>query len=237
MEFVKRNKIFVALASVLLLLIAILTYEFVQPSNTPNTVVAGNDSEKTTSISNFSLKLTSANDLTFHWEINQGSETISKIEIFHDTTLLKDVTSQAVYSTPLFQSGIKTGNNEFNLKVTLGNGKVLEKRLYRYIDEVLNFKEEHRLEGTILYMETTYYVQKDQKPRTPMVSYTLNQKGVIPFEYVKSETVKVEGDYQQQKDYYTFDLSQVNSGTYVFSLSFNYNEYNLVFKRTVSVDI
>ncbi|OCN03804.1 hypothetical protein A4S06_04340 [Erysipelotrichaceae bacterium MTC7] len=237
MEFIKRNKVFVILATVLLVSIVFLLIQFLEPNKSTDANVGGNDNEQAANISNFSLKLTSANDLTFHWGVNQGNESISKVEIFHDITLLKDVTNQAVFSTPLFQSGIKTGNNEFTLKVTLGNGRVLEKRLYRYIDEVLNFQVNQRLEGNILYMETMYFVQKEQKPRTPMVSYTLNQKGVIPLSFVKSETVKDDGDYQQIKDYYTFDLSQVTSGNYIFSLSFNFNDYNLVFKRTVSIDI
>ncbi|MDF9825010.1 LysM repeat protein [Breznakia sp. PF5-3] len=238
MEYLKKNKVFIALITILVVCITALVIQLTRNSNTnTRTPDPGTSGDTNTGIESFSVSLTQGLNLTFNWSVNRGNDIIEKMEIYHGEKLLQDVSDKAVYSIGLFGSGIHTGNNEFSFVITLDNGKTIEKSTYSYIDEVLDFQVTNtKTESKIIYT-VSYYYEKTQPVNAPKVEVHFDQKVDMKINYISNNKVAEESDYVHMNSIYELDTSQAPVGTYHVDLNFTFDEYNLNFPESTTVEI
>ena len=240
MEYLKKNKVFIFLVGVLAISIITLALQLMNEDNDEDIYQPdpSKQSEKeNTEIQDFKVELGSTLDLTFSWDIKRGSEVIEKVEIFHGDTLLQDVTNKAIYSMPLFHSGIHTGNNEFTFKVHLDTGNLLEKSQYLYIDEVQAFNMTKIMENNKIQYILTYYYDKEHEVGTPQIHIVHNRNDIMPIEFVSKNTLGEENGFEKVEVIYEINLSLLMEDSYQLNLTFSFEEYNLIFNETDIIEL
>lgn len=237
MNYIKNNKVFIFLLTILLFIISILSYLILFPKTNSNPTRSSDNQSTTAQISTF---YGSFNDdvlaVELSWNINTGNKKLTKLMLYCNDEELEDVTNS--YSISLKQSiyGLNTGNNKFDLVATFSDGTELTKTKYVYTDEAFAIKiAQQNMESKSIYT-ITYYYDKRKPVNVPSVHMSgINEN--FTMNYVSSETVSEEGNMVNMKVVYELLYNDVKLGNYNVALSFVFSQYNITKNYTATFQV
>ncbi|MFV0381332.1 MAG: hypothetical protein ACK5KR_03770 [Breznakia sp.] len=237
MEYIKKNKVFIFLISILVLSISILSVVLLKQINNEEQQGSGSETNQVTKITSFNVHLDDRMQLVYNWNVSVGKEAVEKTEIFHGNKFLVNVSNTASYSLDFLSSNIPMGNNAFTFKVYLKDSRVLEKTIYYYIDEVLDFEQMDAKQGDTLEISVSYLYAKEKKETLPKVSASTNPVSSFQWKFKDSSIISQNDRFIRMQTNYEFDLSNMEVGRYTMSLQWGFNEYDIHFDETVYVEI
>ena len=182
--FIRRNKFFVLLLSVLLLIILsltiyILTQKLVEKNNTPIDVPTQEEpTQEDAMITEFLGTYNRMDDqIHFHWSYSAGKTEIESVHLYHSKDNPIDVSSYSSWTLPRDSYGLTTGDNDFTLIITQANGKEIKKTINVFVKYVVRFDQQVKQEEGRTRVTLTYQYQKEHPVKVPkliMLDDTIN---------------------------------------------------------------
>lgn len=236
MKYIKENSVFVILLTLMVLMLIYLGSLFLVSENQRFASDSANSSTAaTTDISSFNVSL-NENQLDYNWNLVTGAKSIKKVELYHDDTLIADVTSRATYSQNLLSSGFDTGNNQFSIVVSLDDDTTLKKSIYYYINEAFNFTvSDSENNGTVTYV-ATYYYEKARPLSSPKVKVALSGGASAQIKYVNTSNENVNDKFVKASAKYSMNVKNIKKGNYQAEMTWTFDEYNLTYNTESSFD-
>lgn len=228
MNYIKNNKVFIFLFSILLFITAALSYRLLVPETNNNFQQGNGTQSATTQISNFYGHFSDEKlAIELSWNVVSGNKTLSKLVLFCNDVELVDVTNSYSISLSAGEYDISTGNNKFDLVATFSDGSELSKSKYVYTDEAYAIKvNEQHMDNKSVYT-LTYFYDKRKPVNIPTVSIS-GINGNFAINYVNSETISEEGNVVNMKITYELLYNDVKPGNYSIPLTFSFlPQYNI----------
>ena len=172
LEFVKKNKMFVSMLTVVLVSITALTVIYFLPQEVVPPLVENpptqdheeevpqkeDDEDKTNEdddiiipptripmVNSFSGNFNASSEtITLNWQYEQSDVAIIKAALYHGDTYLVDVTSNNRYEIPLRLYNFTTGNNVVTLKLDLADGTQEYYETNVFVDYLLSVSLQER---------------------------------------------------------------------------------------------
>lgn len=227
MKYIKNNKVFIFLFSILLLICATLSFQLLFPESNKKPSSPTATQSSTTKITNFSGAF---NDdklaVELSWNVSSGNKTISKMLLYCNDVEVEDVSNSYSVSLSEKEYGIITGNNKFDLIVNFNDGSQLTKTTYVYTDEAYAIKiAEQNMDIKSVYTMTYYYDKRRpvNVPSVQMSGITEN----FTMNYVSSETISEDGNIVHMRVVYELLYNNAKPGNYQVALTFAFSQYNL----------
>ena len=227
MTYIKNNKVFLFLFTILFCLLLVLAYQFVNPTTTSGPIGNVTNNSSTPQITNFYGQFSDDKlAVELSWSINQGNKKIEKIELVYAEGRVKDVSELYSVSLPLNTYNILTGNNEFVLRVYFSDETILTKSIYVYINEAYDFSVSVQNMDNKSILNATYYYDKRKPLKTPNVSYSGDTTN-FTMQFIASEKLEEKDNQIKMKVVYELLYNDVKRGDYSLNLTYTFPEYNL----------
>ncbi len=234
MSYIKNNKVFLFLFTILLALIVALFYQFINPDSMNGPLENGNATSNATQISNFHGQFSDDRlAVELSWNINRGKKQLENVELVYGEGRRKDVTDLRSISMPLDTYNILTGNNEFQLIATFSDGTVLDKTVFVYINEAYDFSVTAQNMDTKTIVTATYYFDKRRPLNTPSVFFNGAQAN-FTMAFVSSEKVEEKDNRIKMKVVYEVLYNDAKRGDYNLNLTYAFEQYNLEINYPIS---
>ncbi|NBK97593.1 MAG: hypothetical protein EOM50_06170 [Erysipelotrichia bacterium] len=237
MNYVKNNKTFIFLFAVLLVVISILFYRLLLPTNNNASQPTNVDTSTSTAIRTFSGYFNEDNlSVDLSWNISSGNKKISKIELYYNDVILEDVSNSFSVSLSESDYDLTTGNNKFDLVVKFDDDSELKKTKYVYIDEAHTIKMvQQNNENKTIYTLTYYY---DKRNKVDVPSMQINGiSGNFEMNYINSEVVSEDRNFIKMKVVYELVYKDLKPGNYQATITFAFPQYNLSKEYTTSFQV
>lgn len=237
MNFIKNNKIFIVLFIAYAIMIVTLSYFLISGNKDP--LVFWNNDDKYTE-NNIAYLNGVFNEermsIDLNWNIELANGKIEKYEIYQNEVLLREGinASSAVLGMKTFD--LSTGNNKFDLKVTLNDGSILSKSVYVYVDEVFDFEVRENIVGMSIRYNLTY-TYDDRNPVSPPLIHVYESDQPISLNYIDASQVSKDGHYITMNAIYELNYENIETGHYVIDVNFEFVNYNLIFPKTSVIDV
>lgn len=250
-RFLKQNSIFVFLVSVLIAgVIGIVIFfggterEEDNPVDIPAIEEPGNNDGNTaakpkTRIDSFVGFFDKKSNITLKWTYSELGKKVKKIELFKGDTLIQDVTDANSYAINIFSSNYPTGDNEFELVLTLENDEKVSKKTVVHIPYVLNVVSNNEIVddpelGKGVFINFTYQYYKTTPPNSPVLYVTSSTGDPFQINYVKTEIVNT-NNYYTAKTTFFLDVNNYKPGSYNYNLLCQFTSFNLNFNYPMNI--
>lgn len=185
--YVRKNPVFIALLSVILLIsVGLGAYYVMNHRGTSDTKDTEQDVEPEATkavINSFEGSYNSSKDVILNWSISSNKDKIISVQLFHDDTMIADVTSLNSYTLPQSVYGFAGGTNEFELLIQTENNEEIKRTTSVNVDYLTNVKFTTETTDTGMVLKLQYTYDKNQKISIPRISvfgaqnkYTFNYK-------------------------------------------------------------
>lgn len=243
-RFIIKNKFFVSLLSIAMIVILSLGVYIIQDKNTSNipvdppSVIPGkDDSDKEAVIKSLSANYNSSaigNSISINWSISKNASIIEEIKLYLNDNEPLDVTSFSSYSFTQSVYNFPTGDNKIKLEVILEDGKSITKETTVYVDYIISVRQEVVLKGASLDI-TLEYVYMDTNPvHTPTI-ITNDDFVVTPLVNFVDTQVKTSGNRVTARTTYNFAWGSVENIPEKMAVRWKFNDLPVPFSRDYTV--
>lgn len=235
LEFIKRNKMFSGCFIFCLLVIVLLTsLILIKDINGNSDIIVippirndeevTKDPEVTLFTGNFNDE---TNSIHLTWDYNMNNHTFQKVEIYKDNTLIKTLYSERSYDVSIFDFGISTGDNKFDLHVYYDKGIIVAKETEVFVDYVFDLETIYQLVDNNLgkgYLLTFSYCYNTITPvGVPLQNATkISTEDKTPvywkWNYLTWQSETIDSSYQKTKIYYFISLDDIPNEEIVWKL-------------------
>ena len=220
LEFIKRNKMFSGCFIFCLLVIVLLTsLILVKDLNGDSDIIVippiKNEEEeiKDPEITLFTGSFNDDND-TIHvtWDYEMNKHSFQKVEVYHENQLIKTLFSERSLDVSIYEYGLRTGDNEFEIRLYYDKGIIESKFCEVFVDYVFNVQFDYQLvdnnigKGYLIVFKYDY--NKSTPAGLPKVTITTDTK--LPYwswkTYGEAKFVSLNNDYQMVTLHYFINL-------------------------------
>lgn len=250
-QFFKKNSVFVFLVFVLIISLIGIVFFFGgsetsddNPIELPPIIDSDNGDGNTatkpkTKIDSFVGFFDKKANISLKWTYSESKEKVKKIELFKGDTLIQDVTDANSYVINIFSSNYPTGDNEFELVLTLDNNEKISKKATVRIPYVLNVISNNEIVddpelGKGVFINFTYQYYKTTPPSSPSLYVTNSTGSPFQIHYVKTAIIDT-NNYYTAKTTFFLDVNNYEPGSYNYNLSCKFTSFNLTFNYPMNV--
>lgn len=169
------------------------------------------------------------------WSLPNTNKRAKSFEVFHNDEMIKDATNSYHAILPLNEYNLSTGNHVFTLVVTYTDGKILEKSVYVYIDEVFDIHVTSQLEDKKIVYLIDYWYSKEKPSRAPRLEYSDSR---FVASYKETEMIEQAGNYVHSRTSYELLFDHVPDGIYNLQMNWNFADYdNISYPYATTVNV
>lgn len=229
--YIRKNIVFVSLLSTLLCITIFFGGYLLmnqpkkpsEPSPTPPPPVE----EQTPEITSLEGNYDKDAQVTLHWSINRGDETIKSVRLYQgERQLGGDMNGLTSYSFAQNLYQFPTGDVKFRLQVNFENGEELSKEVTIFIVHVLNIQmtSENVEDGVLLKL--SYQYDAANPVAIPRIK-TLNDVYKQPFEFIYQDTIReTSGSLESATTTYKIGTTKVAEGEYKYTIRWIFDGLN-----------
>lgn len=226
LEFIKRNKIFSGCFIFCLLVIILLTsLVIIKDLNGNSDIIVippiiSNEEVEDPKITLLTGSFNDENDtihVTWDYEINNHS--FQKVELYYENQLIKTLYSERSFDVSIYEYGIKTGENEFEIRLYYDKGIIVSEFCEVFVDYVFNVQFDYQLvdnnlgKGYLIIFKYDY--NKSTPAGLPETYITTDTK--LPYwtwkKYGNPEFESKNDDYQTVTIHYFINLGEFSDKT------------------------
>lgn len=200
--FIKKNKFFVSLLSIALLIIASLSVYIIQKNYWHDATIPSQeeenppvDSNKPAEITALSVRYTrsalgiSGNVITVSWAYSENASKVIGVNLYLNDNAPINVTTNSYYDFTQGAFDYTTGENKVRLQLQLENGEVIEKEKTVFVQYIISTKQEVSLEGTTLKVTLEYVYSTANPVEIPEILIANSDSDIPPMvTYVDTQT-------------------------------------------------
>lgn len=241
--YVKKNFIFVALLTIIVVITAGLAIFYIV--NNPSEAADPEEHDKTkpvtqksdTQISSFDGVFTNDASVKLTWGIAVNKQKVTRVDLYHGDNLIAAVSDLNTYVLPLNAYQFATGENEFTLKVVLADDKIIEKKTKVNVDPV--FDASCNVENTTggVLIKVSYKYGSANPVRSPTINAINTYGNPFSISYVDTIKGEQEGAYTNATTIYFLDTSKMSSGAFNYNIRFIFKDVSLSFDFPVTVNV
>lgn len=222
MNYIKNNKIFILLFSILCIIISFLGYLIIDGKK-PEEIIKPVDKEEIDTYIQFFEGSFNEKEMVvdLQFEIKEIEKLVVKNEIWYNNKKLVEVKNGNAISLPLSEYGFITGENRFDLKVFLDDNSVLEKTVYVYMDEAFQIEVKEINENNKIIYNIEYWYDSRNIVSVPSMSI-LNTNLPVDIRYISAHEMTRKGQYIKMNCVYELDYSQVEAGKHKIELFWSF---------------
>lgn len=243
-RFIVKNKFFVILLSIAMIVILSLGVYIVQdrgnsrvPVDPPSVTPGEDDKDKEAIIKSLSADYNSSaidNSISINWSISKNSSVIEKIKLYLNDNDPLDVTSFSSYSFTQGVYNFPTGDNKIKLEIILEDGESITKETTVYVDYIISLKQEVTIKGASLNITLEYEYMESNPVHTPTI-LTNDDFVVTPLVNFVDTQVKTNGNRITARTTYNFAWGSVESIPDKMSVRWKFNDLPVPFSRDYTV--
>ena len=249
LEFIKRNKIFSGCFVFCALMIILLsTLVLIKDINGDNEVIVlppiihDDEQLKDPEITLFTGSFDDdSNTIHLTWDYQINNHTFQKVEIYKDEALVKTLYSDRSYDISIFDNGISTGDNKFELQLYYDNGVIVAKEIEVFVDYVFDLQANYQLMNNNLgkgYLLTFTYSYNTITPvgvpfqNATKISTVDKTPMYWSWKYISWESNQLEGNYQKTNVYYFISLDSIPNQEITWELDIKLDSVGVRFEDT-----
>lgn len=237
MSFVKNNKVFLFLFLSYSIIILTLSYMLIKGEDTVFNAWGSSNNYTENNIAYFNGNFNDERKaIEFNWNVELAKGAIEKFEIFREENLLREGINASSAVLSIYEYDIPTGNNKFDLCVTLTDGTLMKKTVYVYIDEVFDFEVSENIVGMSILYDVTY-TYDDRNPVTPPQFSIYNIDQLITLNYISAKEISSNNHYKTIEAVYELNYENIETGRYEINVNWEFIKYNLSFPDTSIIDV
>lgn len=231
--FIKENKAFCALFSMLLLIAGSLfgygLYDRLKPPvKLPAVIEESVDTDKEyvdAVISEFGGNYNrSSGEIAFNWNYVEGKNKIMSVILCHGEKELINVTPYRSYNLNRAAYNIPTGDNEFFLRIVQDDEKVIEGSIHVFVNRVVDLEQLVTEKNDKTYVTLRYRYQKGEQIEKPTM-IVLDSIRYVDKGHVGTNE-REEGDMIVAETTYRFKWSTVEDRPKSFSVRWSFDAIN-----------
>lgn len=230
-KFIKRNKVFSLLLSFCLVMIVGLTgLNIVKvetgetPSILPPVILPPKEKEEPV-VEDFSgVFIDDENSIELSWKYSLHGHHFVKAEIYRDSELVEDVSKKINTQLPIHLYDMKTGNNEFELRVYYDNGMVVTKTTTVFIDYLFDIQMKHQLVDNNLgkgyLISIVYHYNASTPAGVPRVLANTTINGDWSLNYLGKNSKQLREDYLEAESFYFIGFNSETDQEITWNISY-----------------
>lgn len=237
MIFIKNNKVFLFLFLSFFSIILFLTYSLVKGEESVFYNWGNETSYTENTISYFNGNFNeNRKTVELSWNVQLASSSIDKFEIYKDGSLLRQGKNASSAVLDLIESDLPTGNNKFDLIVTLKDNSTLNKSVYVYIDEAFDFEVTQKIVGSSIVYTVSYYYDDRVPVSAPQLS-VYNVDAAIEVNFLSAKDDEKNGHLIKKVAEYEIRYDNVSVGRYEIDIQWEFLNYNIVENYNSTIDV
>ena len=231
-EFIKRNKIFSGCLIICLLVIAGLTARLVigqlRGEVNPDLPLIDDPSEEVDpQISLFSGEFDDEQKtISLIWDYQLNDHSFDKVELYYGDTLISTFTNEMETSVSIFDHGIVTGDNTFELRLYYDEGVVVNAQADIFVDYVFDIDMNVQAVDNNLgkgYLFTIEYQYNTNTPvGIPIIHINSSISSSWDASYICRAVQERQGNYQKIRAYYIVYMTDFPNETVTWDFSYNF---------------
>lgn len=231
-EFIKRNKIFSGCLIVCLLVIATLTVRLIvkelRGDIKDDLPIIDVPSEKTDpQISLFSGEFHDDEDsISLIWDYQMNDHAFEKLELYHGETLINTFTNEMETTISIFDYGLVTGSNTFELRLYYDEGIVVNVQTEVFVDYVFDIEMKAQAVDNNLgkgYLFTIEYQYNTNTPvGIPVIHINSSLSSSWDASYIGRKMQNRQGNYQSVIAYYMVYMNDLPNEEVTWDLSYDF---------------
>lgn len=231
MNYIKNNKVFILLTTILFIIISTLGYLIIDGKEPEEIMHPVDNEEIDTYIKSFDGTFDEVNRcIELKFDIKEVNKLIVKSEIWYDDKKLVEVSNNHSITLPLSTYGFITGDNKFDLKVFLEDSTVLEKSVFVYLQEAFEIKVHERQENNKIIYNIEYYYDIRNRVSVPNIAVP-SSTDPVDIQYVSAKEVGKDGNYVKMNCVYELDYSELEKGDYEIELYWSFPSLNIKYNH------
>ena len=213
-DFIKKNKFFMTLLAIMIIITAALVvydvqkwYKSALPNEDNKEEEVQKPSEETTAITSFTgdyQRLQSGNLLYVQWNYSEAKDKVESVYLTLNDGNPIDVTNNRYYEFIQNVFAFPTGNNVLKLSLNLESGKVIEKEITVFVDYLISAQQTALRKNEVVEVTLEYVYGASNPVEVPKILITSMGNSIAPkVEYM--DTVKEnQGTYTKAITKYRF---------------------------------
>lgn len=213
-DFIKKNKFFMTLLAIMIIITAALVvydvqkwYKSALPNEDNKEEEVQKPSEETTAITSFTgdyQRLQSGNLLYVQWNYSEAKDKVESVYLTLNDGNPIDVTNNRYYEFIQNVFAFPTGNNVLKLSLNLESGKVIEKEITVFVDYLISAQQTALRKNEVVEVTLEYVYGASNPVEVPKILITSMSNSIAPkVEYM--DTVKEnQGTYTKAITKYRF---------------------------------
>lgn len=250
-QFIKKNKVFVTILTVIVLFIGAIGVYVLQGDNlidiaVPPLLVDPSDEEEPlldphmrATITNFYGNFDDQGNTVFlYWNLKQNDSIVDKVELYSQDLFIADVTNTNMYEMPITVYQFATGNNEFELRCSLKNELSISEKTVVSVNYIFDIERTHSVVdheefGKGIEVIISYTYNRSTPVGVPNL-IVKDLKGThVSTTFISNEDLQVVNNYVTSKTTYFFQINGYEPNTYTWNAQWNFDAVSLSFDYTM----
>ena len=252
-RFIQKNKIFVGLLTVIVLLIGAMGIYLLQgdkeidvplpPIISDPEEIPEEEVKVRAAISNFYGNFDDQGNTVFlYWDLKSNDSVIEKVELYSQDTFIADVSNTHSYEMPITVYQFATGNNEFELRCSLKNEVSLSEKTVVSVSYIFDVERSHQLIdseefGKVIEVTIKYTNNKSTPVGIPSLIVKDLKGTLVSTTFKKNEDISVVNNYVTASTTYYFQVNGYEPNDYTWNAKWNFDVVSLGFDYTIKETI
>lgn len=250
-QFIKKNKVFVAILTVIVLLIGAIGIYVLQGDKlidiaVPPILVDPSDSDEPqenphirATITNFYGNFDDQGNTVFlYWNLKQNDSVVDKVELYSQDLFIADVTNTNMYEMPITVYQFATGVNEFELRCSLKNELSISEKTAVSVNYIFDVERTHQIVdheefGKGIEVEISYTYNRSTPVGIPTLVVKDLKGTLVSTTYIGNEDLRVVNNYVTSKTTYFFQINGYEPNTYTWNAQWKFDAVSLSFDYTM----
>lgn len=230
-DFIKRNKVFsICLFFCISTIIGLSSLALINrfSDDVPITLIPSikePDEKKDPVFSNFTGHFLDENNVVeLSWKTELNGHKLIKLELYRNSELVEDCTDKTSTQLPIHLYNLKTGNNEFEMRLYYDEGIVLSTTTNVFIEYLFDVQMNHQLVDNNLGKGYLLSIKYSYNPSTPVGVPRVNVNSTYPdswnFKYLGNQTTELRANYVQMESYFLIEFDHAYDENITWNISY-----------------
>lgn len=239
--YIRNNTVFVGLLSVIVFIILGLGMYYVTQMNLATPPPIDNEEEPepttTTNIASFESTYTRNNQVVVSWNVVQGEDLVTSINLYHGDTWIADVSGSSSYTMLESVYLFPTGDNEFSLRVQTQSGGSLEAKTTVFINYIIAIEMSSEISEQGVLIKAKYKYNSARPVGVPRIATHFkgdNISQAFTYSYIDTQRSQ-NGEIVEAETSHLITTNQVVNGTYMMNIRWIFEGNNISYDFPLTI--